>query len=254
MTRAKASAGRCPDCAGALGADEGTSAFCAGCGAFVPRGEWITTAVSTNGREANEEDVAGGERLRRSFGPIVSTLSTVKREEVDWLWYGRLALGKPTCLMGDPGVGKSFVTASIGTRISLGSPLPGEEESREPADVLFLACEDGLADTIVPRFQDMGADMARLHVMTGVVDLDGRERHPSLVDDLPDIERALVEHHCRLLVIDPINAYLGSQLDTHRDAALRGALAPLSSLCERKLPPAAKIPDPAEPEVPHAST
>lgn len=214
---------RCPDCQGRLGTDEGTGAFCQSCGDYIPRGEWVAPAAS-NGT---------GSAAPAGLGPVVVALNTVEREEVDWLWEGRLARGRLTGLMGDPGAGKSWVTAAIGTAASLGAPLPGEERAREPMDVLYLACEDGLADTMRPRFEDLGADLTKIHIMTAVKGLDGKERHPSLVDDLADVERALTERHCKILVIDPINAYLGSQLDTHRDAALRSVLAPLAALCER---------------------
>jgi len=209
-------------------ADRLVTEAAAACVPPFPKRDALAKVASAYSRYEPSSDEPSG-----ALGPVVVTLNTVEREEVDWLWCGRLARGKPTCLMGDPGVGKSFVTAAIGTAVSVGAALPGETETREPADVLYLACDDGLADTMRPRFEDMHADLTKIHVLTAVRGLNGKERHPSLVDDLPDIERALVEHHCKLLIIDPINNYLGSQLDTHKDAALRGALAPLSSLCER---------------------
>ncbi len=230
--RTKESVGYCLRCNSiveeALGATPGWT-FCPGCREFVAPAA-VRWATASNGATPAASLATSP---TASLGPVVVTLNSVEREDVEWLWDGRLALGKPTGLMGDPGVGKSYVTAAIGTAVSLGNPLPGEKQGRVPADVLYLACEDGLADTMRPRFEDMGADLTKIHVLTAVKGLDGKERHPSLVDDLADIERALVEHHCKLLIIDPINVYLGSQLDTHRDAALRGALAPLSSLCER---------------------
>ena len=228
MTRAKASAGRCPDCQGALGKDEGTSAFCAGCGALVPRGEWIT-----HGRKADEADVAGGERLRKSLGPTVTCLADVERREAVWRWRGRLAAGRLTGLIGDPGVGKSWVTDAIAAAVTRGWELPGDDTGAVPADVLLLSGEDGIGDTVRPRLEDLGADLRRVHIFTGVRGLNGREEFPSLVDHLGDLERALVERRCGLLVVDPINAFLGTTLDTHRDAALRGVLSPLAALCER---------------------
>jgi len=195
--------------------------FCPNCSEFVSPSE---IRQATNG---HTPDVPGG------LGPVVVTLAGVEREEVDWLWSGRLARGRLTCLMGDPGSGKSWITGAIATAISKGEALPGETERTDPADALFLCAEDGLADTVRPRLEDMGADLTKIHVLTAVRGLDGKEHHPSLVDNLGDLERALVERPCALLVIDPINAYLGSQLDTHRDAALRGAIAPVAALCER---------------------
>jgi putative DNA primase/helicase len=197
--------------------------FCPACCEFVSPEEMRRNRNITNNHT----------RQAAVLGPVVVTLAGVEREEVDWLWQGRLARGRLTALMGDPGAGKSWITGAIATAISNGEPLPGETGRTAPADALFMCAEDGLADTVRPRLEDMGADLTKIHVLTAVRGLDGKERHPSLVDDLGDIERALVERPCALLVIDPINAYLGSQLDTHRDAALRGAIAPVAALCER---------------------
>jgi putative DNA primase/helicase len=166
-------------------------------------------------------------------GAVITTLASVARAEVSWLWAGRLARGRLTGLMGDPGVGKSFLLYAVAAGITRGTKLPGEQSAREPADVLVLQAEDGLADTLRPRLEDLGADLGRVHVLTAIRDGEGRERHPSLVDDLVVLEQALWQRQYELLIIDPINAYLGTNLDTHRDAALRGALTPVAALCER---------------------
>jgi Bifunctional DNA primase/polymerase, N-terminal/AAA domain/Primase C terminal 1 (PriCT-1) len=197
------------------------------CDPSLPDAEVARIAASVARYEPAEPLALG------ALGPVVVTLADVEREEVRWLWPGRIAKGRLTCLMGDPGAGKSWITGALATAVSRGERLPGETERTEPADVLFLCAEDGLADTVRPRLEDLGADLTKIHVLTAVRGLDGKERHPSLVDNLGDLERVLAERPCALLVIDPINAYLGSQLDTHRDAALRGALAPVAALCER---------------------
>jgi putative DNA primase/helicase len=214
----------CPRCSGRL--EEAPDAsrgwmFCPSCNDFVQPSK---IRPDTNGHAPVVPGV---------LGPVVVTVADVEREEVDWMWNGRLARRRLTCLMGDPGAGKSWITGAIATAISKGEPLPGETERAKPADVLFLCAEDGLADTVRPRLEDMGADLSKIHVLTAVRCLDGKERHPSLIEHLGDLERALTERPCSLLVIDPINAYLGSQLDTNRDAALRSVFAPLAALCER---------------------
>jgi len=79
----------------------------------------------------------------------------------------------------------------------------------------------------------MGADLTRVRVLTAVQDGKGNQRHPSLVDDLAILDEVLGEGGYALVVIDPINCYLGTQLDTHRDAALRAVLTPLAMLAER---------------------
>src|SRR3989442_136267 len=101
-----------------------------------------------------------------------------------------------------------------------------------PANVLILTAEDGLSDTVVPRLQELGADLSRVTVLTSVR-REGKERHFSLVDDMAALEAALVGGDFALVIIDPLNAYLGTSLDTHRDAALRSVLTPLAALVER---------------------
>jgi len=164
---------------------------------------------------------------------VVVTLADVPREEVDWEWGARLPRRRIVLVEGDPGVGKSWLVLAIATAITTGAPLPGQTASREPGKVLLLTAEDGVADTVRPRMEDMGADLQRVRVLTAMRDKEGNERHVSLVDDLSAVDVVLGEGGYKLLVVDPLNAYLGVTLDTHRDAALRAALTPLALLAER---------------------
>ncbi|MGB6836938.1 MAG: AAA family ATPase, partial [Dehalococcoidia bacterium] len=165
--------------------------------------------------------------------PILVRLADVERQEVEWLWEGRLPKGRLTILDGDPGVGKSWLALAIATAITRGTSLPGQESAGEPANVLLLTAEDGLADTVRARLEDMGADLKGVTVLTAVHDKEGNERHLSLVDNLAALDMALAPGGYGLVIIDPINAYLGIALDTHRDAALRSVLTPLAQLAER---------------------
>jgi putative DNA primase/helicase len=170
------------------------------------------------------------------YGPtaVTVTMADVEREHVTYLWQDRLPAGRLTGIIGDPGVGKSWFTLAIVTAVTTGAALPGDSP-REPGNVLLLTAEDGLADTVRPRLEDMGADLSRVTVLTAVRNSEGSEHHPSLVDDLPALAKLLAaDPSIRLVVIDPINAYLPSNLDTHRDAALRSVLAPLANLAESR--------------------
>jgi len=164
---------------------------------------------------------------------VVVKLADVNREEVEWEWEARLPHRRIVLVEGDPGVGKSWLVLAIGAAITTGAPLPGQTAPREPGKVLLLTAEDGLADTVRPRMEDMAADLQRVKVLTAMRNEEGNERHPSLVDDLGAVETVLSEGGYKLLIIDPLNAYLGVTLDTHRDAALRAALTPLALLAER---------------------
>jgi len=165
--------------------------------------------------------------------PVVVRLADVSREEVNWEWEARLPRRRIVLVEGDPGVGKSWLALAIAAAITTGAPLPGQTAPREAGNVLLLTAEDGLGDTVRPRLEDMGADLSRVTVLQAMRDERGNERHLSLVDDLGAVEAVLGEGGFKLLVIDPLNAYLGFALDTHRDAVLRAVLTPLALLAER---------------------
>jgi archaellum biogenesis ATPase FlaH len=163
--------------------------------------------------------------------PITVRVSDVRREEVSWLWHHRIPRGKLTIIEGDPGEGKSFLSQAIATAITRGFGLPGEKEEREPETVLIMSAEDGLADTIRPRLEDMGADIRKVVALRGLTDGEGQER-PLTLADLDVIERAIIEHRPALVIVDPIIAYVAGK-DTHKANEVRSLLAPLAALAEK---------------------
>lgn len=173
--------------------------------------------------------------------PVILRLSDVKPEPVAWLWPGRFALGKLTLIAGDPGLGKSFLTLDMASRVSTGAGWPDRRGERvTPGGVVLLSAEDAIADTIRPRLDAAGADVSRIVALEAIrsVGDNGRElaRAFDLSRDLPALETAIrsVEGAggCRLVVIDPVTAYLGG-VDSHKNAEIRGLLAPLGAIAER---------------------
>ena len=166
--------------------------------------------------------------------PILRRASDVKPEQIEWLWAGHVPIGKLTVLAGDPGVGKSFLTIDIIARASGGWGWPGE--SAEPIirrGIVLYNAEDGAGDTLRPRLEAAEADLDRVNIMEGVRRADGREAGFTL-DDLDALEAAINETpECGLVVIDPLGACFG-RADTHREAEVRGVLAPLARLAERR--------------------
>lgn len=169
--------------------------------------------------------------------PIVVCMADVKPRPVEWLWPGRIALGKLTVIAGDPGLGKSFLTCDLAARVSIGSPWPDDPSRRAPLGrVVLMNFEDDLADTIRPRLDRHGADVERIGILTAVRDaIDGnRERQFDLSRDLDALEQAIVaQADCKLVVIDPVMACLGRDTDSHKTADVRALLAPLSELAAR---------------------
>ena len=148
-------------------------------------------------------------------------LADVEAEDVSWLWYPYIPLGKLTLLDGDPGVGKSWVSLALATAVSLGTGLPGTE-AREPQAVLLASAEDGVGDTLRPRLDAMGAAVGRIHAVKGTLEFaDGGlvilEQHIESVGPL-------------LVVIDPLVAYIGADVDIHRANETRSIMARLADI------------------------
>jgi hypothetical protein len=162
-------------------------------------------------------------------------LSTVKPERVEWLWPGRIPRGKLTLVDGDPGLGKSVLTMDLAARVSSGQPMPGEErqagEDREPAGVVLLTAEDGLADTVVPRLQAAGADLERILALEAVPET--LPRPPRLPDDSDWIAQSVQQVSAALVIIDPLMAFLSGKVNSHRDQDCRLALHPLAKMAEK---------------------
>lgn len=166
--------------------------------------------------------------------PVITCLNDVKPEKISWIWNCRTALGKITLLEGDPGVGKSTLALDIVAHISRGDPLPGDEHRTDlkPMKCLLLTPEDGLADTIRPRLDKMGADVTKVLALEAVRDAEGNDQHFSLQKDLALIDKHLAEGGYAAVVIDPLNAYMAS-VDTYKDAEVRTVLTPLAKMAEK---------------------
>jgi RecA-family ATPase len=160
-------------------------------------------------------------------------LSDVEPEPVRWLWPGRIPLGKLTMLDGDPGLGKSTLALDIAARLSRGDAMPDGSagDMDGPAGTVILTAEDGLADTVRPRLDAAGADTS-LIVALRFVEGEGQDRLPT-VFDVDEIEEAITRVGARLIIVDPLVAYLGVETNSYRDQDVRYALAGLAELADR---------------------
>lgn len=166
-------------------------------------------------------------------GAVVTCASEVVPQRIEWLWDGRIARGKITVLDGDPGLGKSTVIVDIASRLTSGRPMPNSQEACEVGSVVIASCEDGMADTIVPRLNAAHADLSRIHFFSVIRDGKGGERLPAIPEDLPAFERVINETNAQLVIIDPLMGYLSSAADSWKDQSVRKALTPLACLAER---------------------
>lgn len=157
-------------------------------------------------------------------------MADVIPENVEWLWPGRLAVGKLTLIIGDPGLGKSWVTLYCAAQLSRGRAWA---DGTMPPVVtsLLITAEDGVADTIRPRLNALDADCSRVHHAS--VLRTGKQERAIQLADIDAIEKEMVKRNAGLLVLDPVSAYLG-KTDSHRDADVRGLLAPLAAVLEKR--------------------
>ena len=165
---------------------------------------------------------------------ILTRLTDIEAKPISWLWPGRIALGKLSLIAGDPGLGKSLLTATMAAIVSKGYSWPLEETVAPIGSVVLLSAEDDPGDTIKPRLEAAEADCDRIHVLQAVraTDSDGNpiERMFSLKRDIAVLEELLPTlPDCRLVIIDPISAYLEGA-DSHNNTDVRGLLAPLAKL------------------------
>ena len=156
--------------------------------------------------------------------PWLQSMSSVQLRELQWLWPGYIAQGKFTLLAGDPGVGKSFLSLDIAARVSRGDTWPGGGAA-PIGDVVLVSSEDDKNDTILPRLMSAGANLERVHIFPEFNDI---------IQDLHRLEEMFqIMRQCRLMIIDPISAYLG-EADSHRNAEVRAILTPLCDLLAEK--------------------
>lgn len=152
-------------------------------------------------------------------------MSEIESEEVNWLWYPYIPYGKLTIVQGDPGDGKTTLVLNIAAKLSKGETLDDEMKCEEPINVIYQTAEDGLADTVKPRLESAGADCTRIMV------IDESDKSLSMADER--LEEAIKKTNAKLLILDPIQAYLGGGMDMNRANEERDMTKRLGALAEK---------------------
>ena len=151
-------------------------------------------------------------------------MSGVELTPVEWLWKPYLPFGKLSVLQGNPGEGKTYFAMHLAAACTNGKLLPNMERM-EPFNVIYQTAEDGLGDTVKPRLIEAGADLDRVLV------IDDSDVQLTLSDER--IEKAIVENNARLVIIDPIQAYLGADVDMNRANEVRPIFMRLGQVAQR---------------------
>lgn len=153
------------------------------------------------------------------------SMSEIEAEEVKWIWYPYIPLGKVTIVQGDPGDGKTTFVLAFIALLTRGEALPECDSASAPMSVIYQTAEDGLADTIKPRLESSGADCSRVLV------IDESKRELTLCDER--LEQAVRQTGAKLIVLDPMQAYLGGDVDMHRANEVRPVFKKLCAMAER---------------------
>ncbi len=153
-------------------------------------------------------------------------MSDIEAKEVEWLWYPFIPYGKLTIIQGDPGDGKTTMVLNIAAAVSRGEGFDEGMNITEPMNVIYQTAEDGLADTVKPRLEQARADCSRVLV------IDETNKALSMLDKR--VEEALDKTGARLLIMDPIQAYLGGSMDMNRANEAREMTKHLATIAEQR--------------------
>jgi hypothetical protein len=152
----------------------------------------------------------------------VHRASDIAIEELTWLWYPYVPMGKLTMLEGDPGVGKSWITCKIASDVSRGVLLPGQTVALPPQKVIMLSAEDGLGDTMRPRLTALGADLDKVLLSDSYFILDKQ--------GLNEVKELIAESAAGIVFLDPVVAYMGGKMDMNKANEVRAMMGPLAAI------------------------
>lgn len=162
-------------------------------------------------------------------------MEQVEIEKIDWLLYPFIPFGKVTIVQGDPGEGKTTMVLQIIAKLTKGEAvlpsgsdepaLEGKTMALEPVNVIYQTAEDGLGDTIKPRLLSAGADCSRVMV------IDDNDQALTMMD--ARLEEAIIQTKARLVVLDPIQGFLGADVDMHRANEIRPLMKRVAVLAEK---------------------
>ena len=194
--------------------------------------------------ETNRVEIKKAETKRMEPDLKLINMEMVEVEQIEWLFYPFIPFGKVTIIQGDPGEGKTTMVLQIIAKLTKGEAIFPRQEQKieekngaempvdsnvdnlmEPVNVIYQTAEDGLGDTIKPRLLAAGADCSRVLV------IDDREQPLTMLDIR--LDEAIVQTKARLVVLDPIQGFLGAEVDMHRANEIRPLMKRVAVLAEK---------------------
>jgi len=152
-------------------------------------------------------------------------MADVEATEVEWLWYPYIPYGKITIIQGDPGEGKTTLILNLAAMLSKGIKLPESLTAAAPINIIYQTAEDGLSDTVKPRLVAANADHSRITV------IDESKLELSLMDER--LEQAIIRTQAKLVILDPLQAYIGANVDMHRANEIRPIMKHITDVAQR---------------------
>ena len=153
-------------------------------------------------------------------------MDVVEDAEIKWLYCPYIPRGKVTLCSAHPGSGKTWVMCYAVACVSVGkqffdiSPF-----ALKPENAMYITAEDGLGDTIKRRLRACGADMTKVYSI--------RDPNAEMTFENPKLEEIIKEVRPALLVMDPMQAYIGANVEMNAANKTRPVLNRLVSLAER---------------------
>jgi hypothetical protein len=195
------------------------------CSPPLPESELITIARSVN-RYEPEVLPKQPTTPRRHHDLVTVDLSTVKPQPITWLWKNRIPTKRITLIEGDGGVAKSWLTMDVAAHVTTGRPFV-DGSACPQGHVIIVSAEDDPAEVLVPRLIGQGADLTQVTALAGVRDENGEL--PFDLGEVARLEMLVEEKRPKLVIIDPIVAYLGST-DMNSARGVRALMTPLQNI------------------------
>ena len=155
----------------------------------------------------------------------IISMDEIEVQKVEWLWYPYIPYGKITIIQGDPGEGKTTALLQIASLLSKGKKLPCDDTKRDPINIIYQTAEDGLNDTVKPRLLEADADCSRIKV------IDETSKSLTMLDER--IEQAIAETGARMIILDPIQAYIGAEVNMNSANETRSVMSKLGNLADK---------------------